>query len=731
MVVLAIIIVIATIAFIAVFAYLRSMTKLEYDGYAKEIFIAAQNHLATAESQGYLLRTDAGTEEVKMRAVTDTGDGVYVFVVTGDDRESLSSDKSLLGLMLPYASIDETIRDGCFLIRYHKDSAQVLDVFYWSETGRYSHKYVDSDYMTFLANRENRDALRTYVDDSSVIGYYGGVTAQGLTKGEELKTPSIVVENGNTLNVKLTDPNASNTKAKWKLIITGLTSGNSAVVSLTDHGIVPVTDLGTDASGNKVYDILLDDITNPGTHFYDLFCVGSKALIPGEDISVQAYAYNDEELTNVAYSASQKTNSLFAYNSEGGYAAISNIRHLENLDENISRVDSTNANLNYVEAKGAASYTLKAEQTTDLAWDGFTSGKITGAGTTISMTSEDGTFHPVTPQGYELDYNGRSMSISGLTVKESTGNAGVFGTLNGANVSNLLLSDITSEGVNAGTLAGASASSRFTNVMAVNESMTPTVTGTDCAGGLVGSAVGGSFHKSAAAVVVSGTNAAGGLVGSVSNASVSGCYSAAHTVSGTYDTSSADKYNVVSEKNAGGLAGIVKDTTVTSSYSTCSASGTTAGGTAGGFAGLMQNSTVSNSYATGTVYGATASGAFAGTADNGCTATACGYFELMNERASDAGEVTYLKATGTGDLSGASAFDDDLVEYKTFTVPESGNERISASPYDSTLTLYDRGNYPMPGVKALGADVNDSDFVSAHRGDWPIPDTFVVNEPAS
>ena len=203
MVVLAIIIVIATIAFIAVFAYLRSMTKLEYDGYAKEIFIAAQNHLATAESQGYLLRTDAGTEEVKMRAVTDTGDGVYVFVVTGDDRESLSSDKSLLGLMLPYASIDETVRDGCFLIRYHKDSAQVLDVFYWSETGRYSHKYVDSDYMTFLANRENRDALRTYVDDSSVIGYYGGVTAQGLVESALEKCRRIESMNYDNLVVSI------------------------------------------------------------------------------------------------------------------------------------------------------------------------------------------------------------------------------------------------------------------------------------------------------------------------------------------------------------------------------------------------------------------------------------------------------------------------------------------------------------------------------------------------
>ena len=40
-------------AFIGITGYLRSMTKLEYDGYAREIFVAAQNHLAVAENQGY------------------------------------------------------------------------------------------------------------------------------------------------------------------------------------------------------------------------------------------------------------------------------------------------------------------------------------------------------------------------------------------------------------------------------------------------------------------------------------------------------------------------------------------------------------------------------------------------------------------------------------------------------------------------------------------------------
>ena len=54
--VLAIISVLSGVGFVEVNAYMRDMTKLEYDGYAKEIFVAAQNHLAMAESQGYLGR---------------------------------------------------------------------------------------------------------------------------------------------------------------------------------------------------------------------------------------------------------------------------------------------------------------------------------------------------------------------------------------------------------------------------------------------------------------------------------------------------------------------------------------------------------------------------------------------------------------------------------------------------------------------------------------------------
>ena len=51
----------------------------------------------------------AGTKEEALRSVDDTGDGVYVFVITSDNRESVFADKnSIFNLMLPYASVEET-----------------------------------------------------------------------------------------------------------------------------------------------------------------------------------------------------------------------------------------------------------------------------------------------------------------------------------------------------------------------------------------------------------------------------------------------------------------------------------------------------------------------------------------------------------------------------------------------------------------------------------------------
>ena len=126
LIVVAIIGILAGVSFIAVYNYQRSMHQLEYDGFAKEIFIAAQNHLTMADSQGLVKNSsnpgtpaDGYTDLVSKESKSD----VYYFVVPGDS-------ESILSLMLPRFSIDETVRGGSYMIIYQRSTATVLDVFY-------------------------------------------------------------------------------------------------------------------------------------------------------------------------------------------------------------------------------------------------------------------------------------------------------------------------------------------------------------------------------------------------------------------------------------------------------------------------------------------------------------------------------------------------------------------------------------------------------------------------
>ena len=53
LVVVAIILILAGVAFIGLLQYQRNMARLERDAIAKEIFIAAQNHLTMSKSENY------------------------------------------------------------------------------------------------------------------------------------------------------------------------------------------------------------------------------------------------------------------------------------------------------------------------------------------------------------------------------------------------------------------------------------------------------------------------------------------------------------------------------------------------------------------------------------------------------------------------------------------------------------------------------------------------------
>ena len=731
LIVVAIIVILAGVSFIAVMNYLRSMAQLERDGIAKEIFVAAQNNLTAAKGEGYLGNDGFGTPE-------EEKSDIYYYVV--NEGTVSGGGEKVFPLMLPFASIDETVRTGgSYLIRYQKSSGLVLDVFYTTIRGshaRFNHTLKIGEYSDLMkvTGSEHKSERRTYTD-KSVIGWYGGTQADELLK-ITITPPEIEVVNAERLFVNITNLN-TDPKVKMRLIITGVTSGVSHYLNI-EYPDKPV---------------ILDDITAAGTHFRELtfddmgIAETDNGFIPGEDIVIKALAYSNEALSNVAYSAEAVTNSLFGSiadaNSDGvsDTAGISNIRHLENLDKAVSGLGAHAAEgviVSKLEVKAAV-------QTDDLSWTQFAE-KIGGDSVKIIKTGEstgtkDGCFYPLSPD-YALSYDGQSHSISDIKVDYS-GSAGLFGELTeaGSSVKNLELIDFNVTGtVSAGALAGKISGTEVTNVLARNseKKTVPVITASaGDAGGLIGLMTGTSdsaaaIKYSAAALTVSGKNSAGGLIGTASgNVSVTGCYSAGVTDKGEYYQHASDGsrgeaiYSVTSsDGTAGGLIGSAGNTAITASYSTASVSGNTAGGLAGSASGVL-----TDCYCTGLVSGE-GDNAFLGTGSPTLSEENPNYYySIINEtvQRDAAGNVTEITYKGPG-IEGVKALDEDADKYNAFSYTNTSWE--DASAYDSELVKYYNGKYNFESVYRLldnDDELSDNYYVRKHYGDWPAPEVFFEN----
>ena len=408
----AIILILAAVAFITLTFYQRSMAQVERDGIAKEIFIAAQNHLTMAKGEGYLSvtkNTDADdytnekTKKVYGYHSNSDPKGVYYFLVNGGDAFT-DDNSSMIDLMLPFGSIDETVRlGGSYIIRYQPKTATVLDVFYCSISGspqRFNHTLSTTEYDTLVSGYRDtvkqdgtvdskKTARRTY-DDGSVLGWYGSALASGLPT-VSLTAPVIKVVNGDTLHVEIKDSNPTASSAEIKLIITGLTSDAKKAIKIKtiDGSAGGDTRLKTLDDGTFVY--FLDDITQQNMHFGEIIADTrnkGKQFIAGEDIRIEVVAYRSNAFANIAYSSSATTNSLYEgiaktevvdvrtggvklYPEKTMHAYVSSIRHLENLDSVVSSSGFTIAaasqtdDLDYEKFIGAVSYDTKPQEGTN------------------------------------------------------------------------------------------------------------------------------------------------------------------------------------------------------------------------------------------------------------------------------------------------------------------------------------------------------------------------------
>ena len=808
---LAILIVLFALVAVNVISYQRTMEQFELDGTAKEIYVAAQNHLTMAKSLGLLDQkvADADGNPVDKYAPgksLDSNKDIFYFIYPGNTFGSDSdAPDSILDLMLPFAAIDETVRQGnSFVIRYQRAAGRVLDVFYSKPQGRFEHSFTadelarpalltgqsvdeggaDGAGSFFVSgDSENMKSIRRdYGDSHAVLGWYGG-DPSSLPVGKKLEEPKLTIHNKDILYVEIENPNTEDAKNKatssLKLVITGVTSKAQKAIALVggpENGEYKLTSIvnekmlvndafepGSKAAhyqAGKFY-VVLDDITAADRHFSSIFASADngKNFIAGEDLRIEAIAYDNTKLTNVASSGNKVTNSLFesVHNDSAvatnQVARIGCVRHLENLDKTVSKLGKVIESSKTINNLSDSTLRVaKAEQIADLDWNTFLSSVASNsqwvysedpANANAKKTTE-GTYKPVALTGGNvLEYEGNRRSIKNVKAS-GAGMAGLFEELpENAKVSNLELVDfsIASSDAEAGALAGKATKATITNVLAhhtVGSSATSLmVNGQTIAGGLVGSMTNGSITNSASSLLVqSGTSSAGGLVGDANGVTITGCYSGGHTNGiGTVSDSqhpeqypivySATDFNVTSTSGvAGGLVGNSAGCTINQCYSTCSVKGKT---NAGGFVGTSSGTnTIDGSYCTGLVdrSGSAVSGAFAG--DNGSSITGCWYFSMINPALSEENPAL-TPVAGNENTNGVTAFDSDMTSYANIAAASA----TPAVPYDQILAnRYKKGSdtvYPFKTVSQLGANGADTAFVANHYGDWPAPETLVVN----
>ena len=685
LIVIAIIGVLAAVSFIAVQAHQKSMTQLQYDAIAKEIFVAAQNHLTLAKSENYQQKSDlssaitSGFFGTKGESDADTNDDIFYFDSTS------SNAGTALDQILPFGAV-ELVTGGKYIIRYQPNAARVLDVFYWTDEKKYGIENMTYSTAVETYAGTEKKSERAKIGGNGVLGWCGGEDI--IDSGKYLLAPEIEVINAEMLLVNVTNPNTdkSDLAPKLKLIISGNQSDAKLAIPLTNAGtgrIVPI-------QGGKEYNVVLDAITMKEMHFSELKTkppvdsqTNNKDFIAGENITIQAVAYSNDVLTSVAYSGEWTTNSLFEEVTEDVVVAgnvttktarqvkISNIRHLENLNDALSSVAYSNDYFNN---------SINAVQTVELDWDAFKTTLNTlikkrinspvdikdpiNIYDTNNKKTKDDCFLPVS-SSYTLSYDGQSEikmteitgtgqaavstektitenhSIKGIKVDnvDATGNGyaeilngGIFGSLTGGEIKNLELIDtkVSLASGNAGALAGTLSGTTITNVVAHNtsdfetelaktdETKTTVSTKTSgAAGGLIGSATDCIIKKSASALIVKSEGGnAGGLIGTAVGGTVSGCYAGGHAIdkmNGTGTDAEAIGVTYDSDKynvTASGVAGgLIGDAGAAEiSYSYSTCSAT--GDTVGGLIGTGSGK-IQHSYCTGKVSG-TKQGAFAG-----------------------------------------------------------------------------------------------------------------------
>ncbi|MBE6005038.1 MAG: type II secretion system protein [Lachnospiraceae bacterium] len=677
LVVIAIMAILAGVSFVAVNRYVRALHSLEMDNTAKEIFIAAQNHLSQAYVSGEYQRFYEDNKDSNSLGYScsgkpyvgndsdSTSEADYRFVPYNGTSTDIYHEKlDILSYMLPDNSIDKSVAyDGNYIIAYEAKNANVIDVFYSGSASTFFgtskiHEFIpeeaaeesDNKNLYYAKIKENRLHYLPDTEDS-VIGWYGS-DASNIVFKDDIEPLKLTVFNDAVLWAKIENPNEYNPNHQIKLIVTGKTSHNSQTIVLNRTGDFDTFYNDSNApytvhyaipeayrADTNTYTIALDDITDPKGHFYQEF----KYLIPGEDVHIAAeITVNTDSVPITIRSEDEYTaNSLYYRNIEGtAWIDKNNIRHLENLATYISNVSFAEESEDIALSELANEIKVtKAVQVDDISYDEFINrlnvikeisySKNTmcifdykGSADHDANDSPDPGYYGISNK-YLTEYDGNGKNIKNLYATSGKDNhTGVFSeVLNGFKVKNLTVENGSFTGTNyTAALIGYSNNGATIKNCTVTGNRTEVSSSGGSVGGLVGDCAGNLKIVNS---IVSGNDVSISTSATTNKSSgglVGNCEGKL-TINQGYVEGAVISVNSTNG-TSGGIVGTVSgELDIDSSYaygkSKCTVSGAN---NAGGIVGESKGGlTIENTYCSSYVFASANAGGFIGNISGGTT----------------------------------------------------------------------------------------------------------------
>lgn len=617
LVALALMVILLAISLLGIVSYVKNMKLTEMDSTAREVFLAAQNHLTSAEvtgklgrveleDRGELLETKPQDFPESLSWPGENQDEFYFIAYSAKDVGTQGNlETSILKDMLPFGAIDEAVRkDGAYIIEYNVKTASVYGVFYTDDALGISQADVlalENKYGRFDTT-DGRIARRDYEKNGKrvTVGYYGGAMAENL-EAKPMEEPLLDIANEEKLLVKITDSNYFKKEGGTQLLtdvtvtITGEESKKTKTIPLELNGNpftpekkFPTTDKWWTVEKTKsedektdvlYYELSLDDLTTPGGQFAAIF----TEFTPGENIKIDVKCKSDT-VSTFRREATGTVNSLFAAAiMEGDQGNLSRsvdidaVRHLQNLEPKIS-------NINIKKEWGKACVNT-ANQLKNLNWEGELEWKNFYVGKSIYPFNSkspiaQNSFYGMHNQTL-FEYNGGKNSLENFVIKPSKEDtkaaAGLFRNIQaplGNNNDKYTVKDLklvnfdvkVENPLPAGALIGnVDGNLTVENVVVVDGKVESVSEG---AGGLIGSineysswATVKITNSAAATTVRGGVGFTGGFIGEIAGgkAEITKCYSSGRTKGGNY-VDDNDSYSVKGKTQTGGFIGHVGQT---------------------------------------------------------------------------------------------------------------------------------------------------------------------------